>query len=124
MRTTACYRNLHKNCISKKRGNDRVEHCDRAILRNVRFTVREGDRDCPKHGTRQWVLKNRSKAVHAFVKGYEVIDHLIAPNEWETWEKATYNPYKQGYFYDCATGEPVYTASIAVVTTKGVFYLP
>lgn len=120
MPQTNCYYNLKKGVISYKTGSQLTKHSDRVLIKNARFTVREGDPADIKHGTRQWTLANGQKCVHAYVKGKlvwtgEEVPYFPMPR------RISYNPYKQGYFYDKATGEPIYEAPLALVTAGGIW---
>lgn len=88
-------------------------HAGGVILENVRFRVQEG--------TRQSVIRKKRKTPHAFVDGVLM---QCSEQQWkpesEEGIKVSYNPYKGGFFYDQATGEPIHSAKLAVVTPQGV----
>lgn len=88
-------------------------HAGAVILENVQFRVREG--------TRQSVIRKKRKTPHAFVDGtlLQVSEYQWGPESSEG-VQVSYNPYKGGFFYDRATGEPIHSARLAVVTSKGV----
>ena len=112
----SCYRNLRNHCISVIKGGETL-HREAVTLSNVRFHVREGREENPQRGTRQWVVQNKRKTVHALVKGVECeqqinTDELI---------KVSYNPYKSKFFFIVETGEPIFEAEFAIVTPGGVW---
>ena len=92
-------------------------HRDSVTLCNVIFHVREGNEDNPQRGTRQWVVQNRRKTVHALVKGYELNQEINKSGLI----KLSYHPYKGKHFFVVETGEPVFDADIAIVTPEGVW---
>lgn len=95
------YFNLHKKLYSVKdtKSNLVIAHVNKICLDNVKFIVSEK--------SRQRVLKDKRKNVHAYVEG------IVRPcksfkNEHR--ELLTYNPYKYNSFVIKATEKPIYNA--------------
>lgn len=101
-----------------------VEVVSAVLVEGVTFVVREGGR--------QRVLRERSKNVHAFIRG-EMIRSVplgcdpsaasvesMAPGV-EGLTEVTYDPYLHGHFFVARTGEPVVSAALVVATSSGVF---
>lgn len=65
------------------------------------------------------VRREQKKYVHAGVQG-----HLSDPDGWmirmDSLVRVTYNPYKNDTFVRCDTGEPIYSARLAVIDASGV----
>ena len=96
------YKNLHKGCWSIKQDGLVKAHATELTLYGCNMYVnRKG---------RQRVLKERSKNVHAFVRGILVDDKTM--RDHYGWLKpmprsVSYNPYKSASFRDAITGEVV-----------------
>ena len=96
------YKNLHKGCWSIKQDGLVKAHATELTLYGCNMYVnRKG---------RQRVLKERSKNVHAFVRGILVDDKTM--RDHYGWLKpmprsVSYNPYKSASFRDTITGEVV-----------------
>ena len=87
------YRNLHKKCWSVRQGGKVRLHTDYICLEKAELKVLQKGRER--------VLKEQSKNVHAFIKGFLVHPNVI--NGFEklnnhTWIDVGYNPYKCGSF--------------------------
>ena len=110
---TWCYWNLHKNCVSFKRGSSgRVSHANSIVLQDVDFHVlRRG---------REKVIKERKKNVHSFVRGTPVQFDPLSDN----WKQAYYNPYVTETWQDKETGNELNSASFAFIKDKQVWYIP
>lgn len=67
--------------------------------------------------SRERVLRERRKNVHAFLRGTPTTD---APPEGEP-GRVTYNPYTSGSFVVVGTNEPITAARYAEVRPEGVF---
>jgi len=84
------YRNIHKNCISVKQGSLVVCHAQNVVLENATFVVGEKGRDR--------VRTERSKNVHAFIKG-TVVNPVQSLTQLDyRWPEITYNPYTCDFF--------------------------
>lgn len=127
------FKNLNKGCLSiiAMEGpykNKVVAYANSAYVNDgVEMRVSEA--------SRQRVLREKVKNVHAFVIGslscidlietrYPVEDGILGlpvepdhPHE----RKIRYNPYLRGEFFDAETGEAVHQSSCAAVTANGVF---
>lgn len=99
----AVYRNLHRGLFSVKRRDKPVEHARRIVLRDVRLLVRPAGR--------AKVLRDRRKAVHAFVTGVPVGGNDAIPRRG--WRSFSYDPYANEHFVLADTGEPVLAARFA-----------
>lgn len=106
------YYNLHKHCLSvlhkTKKGWRLKEHRQSINLCDVKFTVNET--------SRQRVIREKRKNVHAFIEGTEV-------NEIpELTYKVTYNPYKYSNFMKCIGDikTPVTTAQHCSISGRHV----
>ncbi len=80
------YRNLHRHCYSVRQGGLVKAYADDIVLRECSFHVNKKGRDR--------VRKYKRKEVHAWVKGWVVVDY----DEIEHPRKVTYNPYHQDEF--------------------------
>ena len=109
-RTVSVYRNLHTGTWSEKDHTSGlvIGHPKSIILADVKFVVGEK--------SRQRVMKEKSKNVHAFVRGHR------AKFKMGKYEKVSYNPYKAGAFTK-EDGTEVHSAKLVVMTPKGVFAL-
>lgn len=110
------YRNLTKKCWSLKGDtSQRVEHrLKSATLKNCVFKVREG--------ARQRVIKTRQKNVHAFVVGQlmtEGEEDRTGALDSSKARRASYNPYKNGYFFDKESGEELKEAKFVLLSVDG-----
>lgn len=92
------YFNLHKKLFSvRDMDTGRViMHTGFALLENVQFVVQPAGRER--------VLREKSKNVHAFVRGWYSSGEDLTPR-FE--RRATYNPYKYDSFVDADTGKPL-----------------
>lgn len=102
------YRNLHKDCWSVSNGK-RIQYHARALeLTEVAFRVRKGGR--------AKVLREKKKAVHAFVVGeVEIAGELLGPVPMEGAVEVTYNPYKNETFVRVDDGTAVFGAGRVVM---------
>ena len=129
------HRNLNNKCLSitacesPYRGLV-IAHCDAVVLESVTFRVSEK--------ARQRIIKNKCKEVHSFAVGELIacekpisrhpvklkkakLDRSIIGGE--STRHINYNPYQAGYFFDCATGQPVDSLPLTLITTDGLFAL-
>lgn len=79
------YRNLHNHLLSIKQNNV-VGHSDLILLKNINFVIHQSGH--------QKTIKEKSKNVHAFVKGYLYEDEICFNNAIQVF----YNPYKASFF--------------------------
>ncbi len=99
------YRNLSRECLSvKSRMSESyglvIDYVDQIVVNDASFIVHTP--------SRQRVLKEETKNVHAFVRGT-----WGKPDEWEPTAEpteVTYNPYHYGSFVECETEKPLDTA--------------
>lgn len=99
------YRNLGRECLSvKSRMTDSyglvIDHVDQIVVNDASFIVHEP--------SRQRVLEEEKKNVHAFVRGTWATE-----DEWNpTGEpsKLTYNPYQYDSFVEYNTERPIAAA--------------
>lgn len=94
------YRNLHKACWSIRQGGKVRAHALYISLKDCSFVVGEK--------TRQRVIAEKKKYVHAFVQGIACDPQEIPPHE--DWSEISYNPYKAGHFYTVGNEAAVNTA--------------
>ena len=100
------YFNLHKKCWSVRQDGLVKFHSQQVCLQNCKFAVQPAGR--------ARVLREKSKNVHAFVRGY--LCDTKAPKgrpdieNQNIWDNISYNPYKSATFVDDANN-PVYTAA-------------
>lgn len=91
------YWNVNKKCWSIRDKKTRlvVGHSDWVTLADVRFVVQEGGR--------QRVLREKRKNVHAWAEG-----RVVGLKRWR-WSGTlvNYNPYKDKFFTDRASGAKV-----------------
>jgi hypothetical protein len=75
---------------------------------------------------RERVLREKSKNVHAFVRGeVSAVNDDVPDVRDGSWRVAKYNPYKYSTFVDSETEEPVTSASEAVLASStSVYYRP
>lgn len=81
-----------------------IKHTNKLFLKDVNFVVQEGGR--------QRVLKEKSKNVHAFIRG------TISKNRKITGESITYNPYKYSTFVQRKDQKPIFSARFARLLVK------
>jgi len=109
------YYNLHKKTFSIRCKGRVIAHRDRVTIKNPEYIVGEKGR--------QRVLNERSKNVHAFVRG-TLMDNASV----ETWIdkhhgmkvafKVKYNPYVHDTFVTAFDGEPIHKSEWAVLSKK------
>jgi hypothetical protein len=106
------YRNLHKDVWSVSNGKKvqyRATHLD---LSNVTFRVRAGGR--------AKVLREKKKAVHAFVVGVvEAAGGCLPPIDMTGAVEITYNPYKNETFVRVDGGGAVFDAERVLMVYEG-----
>ena len=130
------YKNNHKGCWSVRDSKSGLVICytDSVCLRDTKLVVRES--------SRQKVLANKRKNVHAFIKGYIDI-HRYRPialgTERESYKlyhdfwrctkrtEVTYNPYKYDSFVklckDCESVSPIHEAKYVYLSSTGKVYM-
>jgi hypothetical protein len=112
------YRNLHNGLMSVREAHGLVlTHENEVFVRDASFVVQQAGRER--------VLREQKKNVHAFVRGELAgfsAGSLQGFDNFESWNKARYNPYEGPTFVDSDTGQPLECADKVVVTTRGVFY--
>ena len=89
-------------------------HANLVVLENVRFRVQDGVREA--------CIRRGRTTPHAFADGVLVeCSNSILSLDLESSDgiEVSYNRFHAGYFYNKATGEPIYSARLAVVTAKG-----
>jgi hypothetical protein len=107
--TVDAYRNLHKGCISVRKGG-RVQKCSQKVaLLTPKFVVGAGGR--------ARVLREKRKNVHAFVRG--TLTSKGAPRG-ACKIAVTYDPYKYKTFVTRKGKKPVHGGLYAVVRPGGV----
>lgn len=99
-----CYFNLHKKCFSVKYKGKVIKHLDQFWGVGCEFRVSEPGR--------QRVIKNKRKAVHAYVV-CDVIDQTFIDTGDET-AKVRYNPYEGPHFM--SDGQPIHFARVVKFT--------
>jgi hypothetical protein len=104
------HRNLTRGGYSIRHRGRVIRHADEALLRNVEFVVRKGDRE---RGIRE-----NKRYVHAFARG-ELVDGEILPGSGDG-IRVNYHP-KQHSFFTTADGQPVYRASQVRLDLTGVY---
>jgi hypothetical protein len=117
------YRNLHHGSDdspvwSVRSGGKVIGHASQVLIASPKFVVGQK--------ARERVLREKSKNVHAFVRGEvsAVNDDVPDVNDG-SWRVAKYNPYKYSTFVDSETDEPVTSASEAVLASStSVYYRP
>lgn len=102
------YWNLHRGGWSIRDAKTRlvIGHADRVTLARVRFVVSEA--------SRQRVLRERCRSVHAWVEGF------IA--EGQGTERVRYNPYRAATFTDQA-GAAVHAAALCDFRPDGTAHI-
>jgi hypothetical protein len=78
-----------------------IAHCHEVYLRDVVFKVSEA--------SRQRVIKEKQKNVHAFAVGTLITKPFSHHGE----EEVSYNPYVAGHFFMKSNDEPVHKAKYA-----------
>jgi hypothetical protein len=109
------YRNLTRKVWSLKNPITRkVErHGISVFVKGCTFIVSEA--------TRQRVIREKKKYVHAYVRG-ELVETVPTNKRVRPLK---YNPYLYGHFYDGDTLEPVYSAEFVVFDASGkCWYCP
>lgn len=98
------YKNLHKDMWSVRQAGKIIFHCNRLILRDVKFHVQPAGRDK--------VRREGKKNVHAYLSGY--LFHVRGLNKLtdDRYLVVTYNPYKHDTFVT-EHSEPIYSAPFA-----------
>lgn len=100
-----CYKNLHTKAISVQQDGIVQCHVDNIVLQEASFHVSEKGRDR--------VRREKSKNVHAYIKGF-VVDARetdeILPFDWQS---VRYNPYETDWFTDVESGRHVSDALYA-----------
>jgi hypothetical protein len=96
-----------------------ISHAECVHLADVKFRVQAGGRER--------VRREHKKYVHAFAQGELIFAgdeylKLEGQNGTKPCAQAKYNPYLNETFVDSVTGEPVESASFAVLQGKKVFY--
>lgn len=115
------YRNLHKQCYSVQAyiaatGWRVIDHVESISLANCEFKVYETGR--------QKVINEKKKNVHAYVIG-NVTGETISIGS-----SISYNPYKNGYFFEKTTGDPVIGADLVnlapaeIMTSRAIATTP
>lgn len=108
-----CYKNLHKDCFSVRRGGRVIQYADSLVLFDATFAVQPAGR--------QKVLDQKRKNVHAFVRG-SLGTYPVNPDfDPSSGIAVSYNPYKFGFFYVRSTDLPIFEAEVAFLTNSGVF---
>lgn len=123
------FRNLNKHCMSMiaMEGPFKgkvIAHVDSAYLHECSMVVQEA--------SRQRVIRERCKNVHAFVQGnlqcatgvrlrYPVQGIKVAEPDHDHPVLIRYNPYERGEYYFASTGEPVWAVNCAEVKPTGVW---
>lgn len=104
------YYNLHKHCLSVQHmidGRWRVcSYTNEIHLRDVTFTVSQK--------SRQRVIKEKRKNVHAFIIG------TVVDNSDETPIRVTYNPYLYDSFVECGSNTPIHYANRAHIVGRAI----
>ena|SRR5215831_1554270 len=117
MARVVVYKNLRRGdwsiaALSGNRGRGKViDHVRSCILANATFVVQEG--------SRQAVIRNRERSVHAWVIG-DLVASGPAP---EAWQSITYNPYLAPTFRIRGTDTAVHTAAYAIFTPEKGAYI-
>lgn len=119
------YWNLHRQMWSIREVGGRVIfHALFVEMRHIKFVVHEG--------SRQTVLRQRQKFIHAFVRGILVGASALEnrrrmaannrqPGYWRGMWRVTYNPYYAGYFYiPDMNNAPIYAAPSVLMGARMV----
>ena len=97
------YRNLQKKMWSVRQGGRVIFHCNRIILKDVKFFVQAAGR--------ARVLREKRKNVHAYVSGY--LSNVKEVNKYpdnDNWAEVTYDPYKHETFIKIDSGNAIESA--------------
>lgn len=108
------YRNLNKPdffSICDKKSNLVLGYSKSVTLENAMYIVRES--------SRQRVLKEKRRNVHAWVEGFLVNSGALPPEGVRT---GYYNPYHTSLFMDNETKEPITESDIAHCEGKYVYF--
>ena len=109
------YYNLHKKTFSIRCKGRVIAHRDRVTIKNPEYIVGEKGR--------QRVLNERSKNVHAFVRG-TLMDNASLEHWIDSFDmmniafKVKYNPYVHDTFVTAFDGEPIHKSEWAVLSKK------
>lgn len=103
------YRNLHRSAYSVRLNRYVIRHCDDIVLQNAKFVVQPAGR--------ARVLREKRKNVHAYISGV-VTNHVDIPSEAIS---VRYCPYDAETFVKTDDNEPVFSAKIVWLTSKGAF---
>jgi len=109
------YYNLHKKTFSIRCKGRVIAHRDRVTIKNPEYIVGEKGR--------QRVLNERSKNVHAFVRG-TLMDNASLEHWIDSFDmmniafKVKYNPYVHDTFVTVFDGEPIHESEWAVLSKK------
>lgn len=110
-----CYMNLHRSTpgrpvysVMDAKTRRVIAWEEKIFLTDVWFKVSEAGR--------QRVLREKRKAVHAYVCG-EWTSNEVLTNRY-----GSYNPYKGEHFFDRETGEALHTAPFARLDAQGLSY--
>jgi hypothetical protein len=117
------YCNLHKHLFSvrSKKHKKVVAHTNHVTLKNAVFHVSEAGR--------QRVLRERTKNVHATIRGELVsaypmeVESAMPKVKRMKMREAYYNPYMTETFIDRKTGRKLYKAYMVVLVGGKVFYM-
>jgi hypothetical protein len=101
-----------------------IDIVDAAVVRDARFVVSEA--------SRQRVIREKAKNVHAFVRGELVktfpLDTLPKNVQGDAlvpgrtgWVRVSYDPYHAGHFFRTDNGQPVGGADLVVIAPAGVY---
>lgn len=119
------YKNLHKNCYSVKAHEGPMKglviaHKNEIVLNDVVFRVGEK--------SRQRVIREGAKNVHAYVEGNIDPSMLESKSAYVDGieimgdlRKIRYNPYERGEFYTLDDLEPIHHANSCVLCDTGVY---
>lgn len=102
------YRNLHNGLLSIKQKNV-IGYTDFILLKNIHFIIHQS-------GYRE-TIKNNSKTVHAFVKGYLSNEDICLDNAIQIF----YNPYKANYFMN-KEGQRITSAEFIKISSDGKMF--
>lgn len=114
------YRNLHKECLSIKKGGLVHGYTQMVVLYGVTFSV-------GKSGNEKTNI-TKQKNVHAYVKGSIIfatdVDDIEATYqklEMAGYKRVYYNPFKVKEFVLYSTFEPIYKAEKAIVIMDRIY---
>lgn len=116
------YRNLTRDCWSVKTSYENVRLADALTLFDVGFQVGEN--------ARQKVIATKHKNVHAFVTvdmTKAALERSLAKDnsreDLTGWDRVSYNPYMQDFFYKVENGQEVTGARAAHLSEKGELFV-